>query len=382
MKNVTFSSLNSNIKQSSSKLLKRSRVCDFRSARYFSESSSMLSESQIQIFSSVVRKSDLYSHNTAFSAKFLISSGSRSLAVPTPQPFGLVKRNFSTKQVIAVDERLIPVYRLDVSGAGLPKRLGRVEKGTEDPRIVGCGEDAYFVRPDAIAVADGVGGWAYVKNADAALYSRTLLGNIYKQLEEMEDITSDSFVEYEKALPEDLLEKAYDETIGILGSCTVCFAMLRRNQLRVANLGDCGAFVYRNGNCIFRTKEQQHSFNFPFQLGSKKLNSPVDAQIFSLKLLPNDVVILASDGLFDNLFDEKIIKIIKKNELKRGRVDPTQLSQELLNAARSVAESSNASCPFNSRALKEGLIYEGGKMDDISVAVGVVDISEDSPDRR
>lgn len=37
------------------------------------------------------------------------------------------------------------------------------------------GEDAYFVRPDSIGVADGVGGWVSVKGANSALYSRMLM---------------------------------------------------------------------------------------------------------------------------------------------------------------------------------------------------------------
>lgn len=37
------------------------------------------------------------------------------------------------------------------------------------------GEDAYFIRPDSLGVADGVGGWVNVKGANSALYSRMLM---------------------------------------------------------------------------------------------------------------------------------------------------------------------------------------------------------------
>ena len=60
--------------------------------------------------------------------------------------------------------------------------------------------------------------------------------------------------------------------------------------------------MIRNGACIYRTLEQQHSFNFPFQLGTGSKDSPADAFSEETSVQEGDIVILGTDGLFDNVF--------------------------------------------------------------------------------
>ncbi|KAJ7147598.1 hypothetical protein C8R43DRAFT_1108260 [Mycena crocata] len=73
-----------------------------------------------------------------------------------------------------------PRYTLDVGAYGIPKRghrgvrglVGATQQGqerTDAPLAVQVGEDAYFVRDNAMGVADGVGGWARVKHPAPAL---------------------------------------------------------------------------------------------------------------------------------------------------------------------------------------------------------------------
>lgn len=64
-----------------------------------------------------------------------------------------------------------------------------------------------------------------------------------------------------------------------MGSTTACIAVLCQDELRIVNIGDCGISVIRKNNYIFRSEEQQHSFNFPFQLGTASFDSPSDAQV-------------------------------------------------------------------------------------------------------
>lgn len=62
-----------------------------------------------------------------------------------------------------------PRFQLDVGAYGIPKRcrpaptLSRRCYHTDAPLAVQVGEDAYFIRDNAMGVADGVGGWARVK---------------------------------------------------------------------------------------------------------------------------------------------------------------------------------------------------------------------------
>lgn len=68
--------------------------------------------------------------------------------------------------------------------------------------------------------------------------------------------------------------------------------------------------VIRNQACIFRSEEQQHAFNFPYQLGTGSRDFPASAQLYSLKLEHGDLVVLATDGIWDNLCDEEVVEIV------------------------------------------------------------------------
>lgn len=52
------------------------------------------------------------------------------------------------------------------------------------------------------------------------------------------------------------------------GSATVCILMLEGGRLHAANLGDSGFWVLRGRTVVHRSPQQQHAFNWPFQLGS------------------------------------------------------------------------------------------------------------------
>mmetsp|Transcript_10794 Transcript_10794/g.18100 ORF Transcript_10794/g.18100 Transcript_10794/m.18100 type:complete len:118 (+) Transcript_10794:180-533(+) len=93
--------------------------------------------------------------------------------------------------------------------------------------------------------------------------------------------------------------------------------------------------------CIQKSREQQHSFNIPFQLSHlpgtqhlkilkeqkkvqefKKLqrvllnrdlmcqDDPSLADEYNLELQEDDVIVTGTDGLFDNLFTHEIISIV------------------------------------------------------------------------
>ncbi|KAI9475796.1 MAG: phosphatase 2C-like domain-containing protein [Benjaminiella poitrasii] len=263
------------------------------------------------------------------------------------------------------------------------------------------GEDAYFRRSDAIGIADGVGGWAGVSAANAALYSRKLMHHAYLELERFDNVDDPYFYLYDEADPVNILQKSYEESMletqreGIVGSCTACLAILRHGELRIANLGDCGISVIRHNDYIFRSEEQQHSFNFPYQLGTSSPDRPKDAQSFTVAIQKGDIVVMGSDGLYDNLFDKEILSIVKKQVAmytlpgtgsrppKILSIEPQRISDALAERAKAVSLSKlNVDSPFQLRAVSEGLYYQGGKADDISVIVAIVKDCEDSPDRR
>ncbi|RGB34515.1 phosphatase 2C-like domain-containing protein [Rhizophagus diaphanus] len=316
--------------------------------------------------------------------KFFDTSTSSNLSItalpanPTPTPEPTIKP-------IPIYTRLTSVFPipskhnkfiLSPGGSGLPKNSEKLISTNNDEKYhsVGCGEDSFFLRYDSLGVADGVGGWRNVSSlrntvANSALYARKLMHYSYAELEKYDNMEDDK---YHDVNPVDILQASYKKTINelelerVIGSSTALIAILRDDELRIANVGDCGIGVIRYNEFIFRNEEQQHSFNYPYQLGTGSIITPKDSQQFTVKIQLGDIIIMGSDGIFDNLFENDIIDEIKDKEL-----DPQMISDALAWKAKQ-ASVEDISSPFQYRAHQEGLPYQGGKRDDISVLVAIV----------
>lgn len=196
----------------------------------------------------------------------------------------------------------------------------------------------------------------------------------------------------------------YDEARGIVGSATFCIVALDSTSaanaaaaekgasssssddergsvsqvrgpitsksigvLRSANLGDSGFMLYRNGALVYRSKEQQHDFNFPFQLGEGSDDTPAVATTRTVSVEPGDLVIVGSDGLFDNMHEESITSIVGVHT----NID--EIADRLAKLASINANNVSFMSPFAVNALRYGYTgMIGGKLDDITVVVGVV----------
>ncbi|KAI8577426.1 hypothetical protein K450DRAFT_252361 [Umbelopsis ramanniana AG] len=287
-----------------------------------------------------------------------------------------------------------PAYIFNHAASGFAKP-GRTVCITPEESVhyfsVQVGEDSYFKRYNALGVADGVGGWRNHSGANPALYSRKLMHYAYLEMEQLDLSSTPPASLYSRKIdPVEILQRSYDKSSqdakheGIVGSSTACVVVLGNDELKIANLGDCGLSIIRHNNFVFRTEEQQHSFNFPYQLGTGSFDSPQDAQQFTVKVEKGDIIILASDGLFDNLFDDDILDIVceqvspkLEGVLTTGpdfpEIDPQAISDALALRAKRVSEDNdNGSSPFQTRAMKEGMYYQGGKADDISVLVAII----------
>ena len=140
----------------------------------------------------------------------------------------------------------------------------------------------------------------------------------------------------------------------IVGSSTACLMMLCHSDLKLytANIGDSGFLVVRCGEVVHRSQEQQHYFNTPFQLslpptelqsevtehneirnvetsytfrlGQYKslLKLIVDIQVladrpdaadqYAFSVEDGDVILLATDGIFDNVPDRLLVEEMDK----------------------------------------------------------------------
>lgn len=236
-------------------------------------------------------------------------------------------------------------YTMDVSHFELP-HPDKIDKG---------GEDSSFISKDkqSFGVADGVGGWIEL-GIDPSLYSKALMQFCKEKLEYDENASLSQVLDY-----------AYEETIEeqIRGSTTACICKLNGSTLHTLNIGDSAILIIRNGEVIYRSEEQTHSFNYPYQLGLNCDKTDVAVSV-DIDVQPEDIVIVATDGIFDNLFDNDILQIVAKNKHQ------SNLAEILTREAQSVSLSSNVITPFSERLADElDNIWDGGKLDDITCIV-------------
>ncbi|KAI9320410.1 phosphatase 2C-like domain-containing protein [Dichotomocladium elegans] len=284
-----------------------------------------------------------------------------------------------------------PYFSLKHGAAGYPKSDKAIMSTPKEDAIytsIQIGDDAYFRRRDALGVADGVGGWRKHAGANPGLYARKLMHYSQLELDRIACNKRPPHVQQERLDPVLVLESAYHLTSldaqneHFVGSTTACIAILCEDELRVANLGDCGVSIIRQNDYVFRSEEQQHSFNFPYQLGTASFDYPADAQQFSVKIQDGDILIVATDGLYDNLYDDEILEEVHQCLVNNDDAAPQRISDALALRAKMVSEDpSYTASPFQSRAIHEGMYYQGGKADDITVLVAMIKCEDGPPDQ-
>ena len=245
------------------------------------------------------------------------------------------------------------------------------------------GEDASFTRDGCYAVFDGVGGWAS-KGVDAGAFSRELATNTANAL----DMIRSSMPYNAESVFEDL-EMSLDAglaDIEIKGSTTACMLSISPDGRvgRFLNVGDSGFHIFRPSEDGARSMQlfakseiQQHEFNYPFQLSSwaanvAKRDMPSDGERYVHDLLPGDIILLSSDGVLDNLFDEQIATILDG----WGGATAADIAAVIAKRARECSLGDTEVTPWTvSLAAERGSteVETRGKVDDVTVlAVKVV----------
>lgn len=242
---------------------------------------------------------------------------------------------------------------------------------------------------------DGVGGWASI-GVDAGLYSKELarLTAEYVSAEGPNNVV-------------DALKYATEKNHAI-GSSTACVVGLDADRLVGVNLGDSGLIVIRQGAIVYRTTEQQHYFNCPYQIGTDSLDSVDAGRPVDVKLQHGDCIIMGTDGLWDNVFPSSIVHVVVTAQQERtdnatiespaksdtnrihsssssdrlsqttdcsmtNEAEEAQLiAQELAECALKVAKDDRGSSPFAVNAQNAGHLFLGGKIDDITIVTALV----------
>ncbi|KAK5174164.1 Protein phosphatase 2C 7 [Saxophila tyrrhenica] len=288
------------------------------------------------------------------------------------------------------------------------------------------GEDAFFATTlgdsdnhVAFGVADGVGGWQD-QGIDPSVFSHGLCGLMAgtAQLHSVEDSGM--------LRPQALLQTAYDAVIAnpriLAGGSTACLAVIdHEGAMETANLGDSGYMVFGPGKVAYKSDVQTHAFNTPFQMakvptkmmaqyaifggessGGKHFSeTPRQAEVVRQNVKHGDVVVFATDGVWDNLSAQDTLSIVtrvmmekkywidgeRETTLDATRIAalpaslsgpkeheeylPAILATAIMREAKLAGLDPRRNGPFakevNARYPQEG--WEGGKADDIAVVV-------------
>lgn len=143
--------------------------------------------------------------------------------------------------------------------------------------------------------------------------------------------------------------------------------------LYITNLGDSQVLVMRPGEkeILYKTSEQWHWFDCPFQLGTNSLDTPrKNAVLTMMEIQVGDIVLAMSDGVIDNLWEHEIVRIVTESLEKWETSDDPRTkamgriqfaASELMTAAKTIAEDPFAESPYMEHAIEEGLASSGGE---------------------
>lgn len=250
-----------------------------------------------------------------------------------------------------IDRRGLPpnTFIQDAIPSFMYLSAGASNKPADKKKATG-GEDSHFVfldQPDEdtrspfsmIGVFDGVGTWTFEHGIDAALFSRNLASTAMETLAaaakaSREAKEADSY----PPSPMEVLNTCWESIKNnkIQGGSTATLVSLsgRSRQLNVANLGDSGIYVLRKAgsfwnksqhspdanpdgyHIVYQTTPQLHYFNCPAQLGlglelnADEFEKPSYAHQNAVPVLKDDLIIVASDGLFDNMTEEQVVEVV------------------------------------------------------------------------
>ena len=302
----------------------------------------------------------------------------------------------------------------------------------------------------SLGVADGVYMWRW-EGVDAGLYSRALLREAAKTflsgskvadgskstdaLSDKAASSSSSEASKSTTHPLFMLERAFQVVAekNVKGSTTCVLLTLdpRLGVLNAANIGDSGYLVARlnpdasssssssssslstsntapyllskdesndDGKpqrfIAYRSPPQEHDFGRPFQLGHHEAtDKPSDAMLSTFFLENDDVIVVGTDGLWDNVSEKEILAVIE-NRIKSSSASTTTSSssssssslgsnqaflnkkevdacaKELTQKAFEHANDRSRTTPYSLAATEHfDMVYNGGKKDDITVLV-------------
>ncbi|CAL5020743.1 unnamed protein product [Urochloa decumbens] len=228
------------------------------------------------------------------------------------------------------------------------------------------GEDAHFGNAYAgvVGVADGVGSYRG-RGVDASAFARGLMSSAHAEV-----VTAAPGTQF---CPRTLLERAHHATAaaGTPAASTAVIVSLAGRTLRWAYVGDSGFAVFRDGRMLRRSQAQQHHFNCPYQLNSKRdgIRVAMAAEVGEVPAKDGDIVVVGTDGLFDNVTDDELERIVRMGTALG--FSPTNMAEVVAGFAFEASRCSYRDTPYSVLGRREPGkgFFTGGKRDDITVVV-------------
>lgn len=270
-----------------------------------------------------------------------------------------------------------------------------------------------------MGVSDGVGSW-FEKGISAKLYAQELMKAAHQAVQI-------SYAKDHHIDPSEVLHAAWATVLQkeIVGSATACVIALdpQSCELHAVNLGDSGFLIVRDkksdretarkrgtldgslmrkirnresdltpagrrkgAHVSYRSPQQLHYFNCPFQLGfvgpdlrsdvTKDLHSassptpmnekplfetPENGVRLRVPVLEGDLIILATDGLFDNVDEDVLLEIVS------AEPELEAMTKKLVQKAYDLSLDRTRDSPFARLAKENDLLWGGGMPDDITI---------------
>jgi len=207
--------------------------------------------------------------------------------------------------------------------------------------------------------------------------------------------------------PIPLVREAFERTAPCLGSTTLVLAVLDNStrihgklhpMIAVISIGDCELLVLRRLHGpgskltpVFQTEMQRIDGHLQTPLQLARVDGRIDANfhdgitieviekgsaVHCVSAYEGDIVIMGSDGVFDNLFTDEVADLVNA-VLRPGTQYPVEESL-LAFLARRIVEACHAkTVPTPTGAMPDAPIGPGGKVDDTSCVVAeVVELME------
>ncbi|KAG5684792.1 hypothetical protein PVAND_014005 [Polypedilum vanderplanki] len=259
-----------------------------------------------------------------------------------------------------------------------------------------CGEDDFLQNKlndiHLMNVADGVGSWSEL-NVDPKIFANELLKSISDEFlsikTKMFNLHDKSYTPFLKRIISDAFRKLQETKTFIQhGSCTLVTLSLNIKTLILNSyvLGDSAFMIIRNREVYYKSKDLQHGFNWPYQLAfeDEYTDDPLVGHTVQFQLKPHDIIIIGSDGLFDNLFEEAILSYVNQethylksfthdeyDEVAKNIAKILTFEAKLIGEARFGSIVSPFSEEINDVGFLDFKVY-AGKNDDTTVFVAII----------